>query len=91
MNSARVTDTRCAAMEFLLSHNFSIDTMCSSGVRYLSRVEEKLAIERAIERCGSRSPIPNMDIQEDDIECLQFVASARLAINEWIGQGEVSH
>jgi poly(A)-specific ribonuclease len=78
-------------MEFLLAHGFSIDTMCSSGVRYISRVEEQSAIERAIEKCRSQSPIPNMDIREDDIECLQFLESARFAINEWLGQGDVSH
>ena len=77
-------------MEFLLAHGFSIDKMCSSGVRYLSRVEEESAIRRAIVKCRSQSPVPHMKIQEDDLECSEFLGSARLAINEWLAQGEVS-
>lgn len=90
MSFVHITNICYAAMEFLLSHGFSIDTMCSSGVRYLSRVEEESAIKRATERCF-RPTVPNIKIQEDDFECLEFLGSARLAINEWLAQGEVSN
>lgn len=90
MDFVGIAKTRRAAMEFLLAHGFSVDNMCNFGVRYLSRLEEETAIQRAIEKCRSPSPVPQLNIQENDVECLEFLQSARAAINEWLGQGEVS-
>lgn len=77
-------------MEFLLNQGFSIDTMCNTGVRYLSREEEELAIQIAVEKSRCRTPIPDMKIQEDDRECLEFLQSSRLTINSWLAEGAVS-
>ncbi|CAG7953256.1 unnamed protein product [Penicillium nalgiovense] len=76
------------SMEFLLANHFSIDHMCTFGVRYLSREEEKLAIERATEKCYSRSPVQVADIKKDDHESLEFLEAVRIIINEWLAQGE---
>jgi hypothetical protein len=76
-------------MEFLLANHFSIDHMCTFGVRYLSREEEKLAIKRATEKCYSRNPVQVADIKKDDHESLEFLEAVRISINEWLAQGEV--
>ena len=81
---------RSTAMEFLLAQGFSIDTMCKTGIRYLSREEEASAIQIAVEKSRSRTNIPDIKVQEDDIECLKFLQSSRLTINEWLAEGEVS-
>ncbi|KAJ6183986.1 hypothetical protein N7519_005287 [Penicillium mononematosum] len=76
------------SMEFLLANHFSIDHMCTFGVRYLSREEEKLAIKRATEKCYSRNPVQVADIKKDDHESLEFLEAVRTSINEWLAQGE---
>lgn len=76
-------------MQFLLANNFSIDHMCSFGVPYLSREEEKQAVKRALERCQSRVPVHCLEIKKDDKESLDFVASVRNLVDEWLAQGEV--
>jgi hypothetical protein len=78
-------------MEFLLANHFSIDHMCSFGVRYLSRSEEILAIKRATEKCQSRNPVQVANIKQDDHESLEFLEAVRVSINEWLAQGEVRH
>ncbi|CAG8903509.1 unnamed protein product [Penicillium egyptiacum] len=76
------------SMEFLLANYFSIDHMCTFGVRYLSREEEKLAIKRATEKCYSRNPVQAADIKKDDHESLEFLEAVRISVNEWLAQGE---
>ncbi|KGO65592.1 Ribonuclease CAF1 [Penicillium italicum] len=76
------------SMEFLLANHFSIDHMCTFGVRYLSREEEKLAIRRATEKCYSRNPVQVVDIKKDDYESLEFLEAVRVSVNEWLAQGE---
>ncbi|KAJ6118456.1 Ribonuclease CAF1 [Penicillium samsonianum] len=76
------------SMEFLLANHFSIDHMCTFGVRYLSREEEKLAIKRATEKCYSRNPVQVADIKKDDHESLEFLEAVRISVNEWLAQGE---
>ncbi|KXG52724.1 uncharacterized protein PGRI_079800 [Penicillium griseofulvum] len=76
------------SMEFLLANHFSIDHMCSFGVRYLSRSEEILAIKRATEKCQSRNPVQVANIKQDDLESLEFLEAVRVSINEWLAQGE---
>ncbi|KAJ5479757.1 hypothetical protein N7530_005266 [Penicillium desertorum] len=76
------------SMEFLLANHFSIDHMCTFGVRYLSREEEKLAIKRATEKCYLRNPVQVADIKKDDHESLEFLEAVRININEWLAQGE---
>lgn len=76
-------------MEFLLANHFSIDHMCTFGVRYLSREEEKLAIRRATEKCQSRNPVQVVDIKKKDHESLEFLEAVRVSVNEWLAQGEV--
>lgn len=76
-------------MEFLLANHFSIDHMCTFGVRYLSREEEKLAIKRAAQKCQSRNPVQVADIKTDDHETLEFLEAVRVSVNEWLAQGEV--
>lgn len=78
-----------AAMDFLLAQGFSIDTMCTSGIRYLSRAEEESALRTAVERCRTRAPIPDLQVQQDDHECLEFLQTVRLAINNWLAEGVV--
>lgn len=63
--------------------------MCTFGVRYLSREEEKLAIKRATHKCQSRNPIQVADIKKDDRESLEFLEAVRVSVNEWLAQGEV--
>lgn len=75
-------------MEFLLANHFSIDHMCTFGVRYLSREEEQLAIRRAAEKC-QRNPVQVVDIKKDDHESLEFLEAVRISVNEWLAQGEV--
>ncbi|KAI2731979.1 hypothetical protein CBS147332_1118 [Penicillium roqueforti] len=75
------------SMEFLLANHFSIDHMCTFGVRYLSREEEQLAIRRAAEKC-QRNPVQVVDIKKDDHESLEFLEAVRISVNEWLGQGE---
>ncbi|CAI7633115.1 unnamed protein product [Penicillium glandicola] len=76
------------SMEFLLANHFSIDHMCTFGVRYLSREEEKLATKRATEKCQLRNPVQVADIKKDDHESLEFLEAVRISINEWLAQGE---
>ncbi|KOS47238.1 hypothetical protein ACN38_g1800 [Penicillium nordicum] len=76
------------SMEFLLANHFSIDHMCTFGVRYLSRQEEKLAIERAAQKFQSRRPVQVADIKKDDHESLEFLKAVRFSVNEWLAQGE---
>ncbi|CAI7585788.1 unnamed protein product [Penicillium palitans] len=76
------------SMEFLLANHFSIDHMCTFGVRYLSREEEKLAIKRAAQKCQSRNPVQVADIKKDDYESLEFLEAVRVSVNEWLAQGE---
>ncbi|CAI7583512.1 unnamed protein product [Penicillium crustosum] len=76
------------SMEFLLANHFSIDHMCTFGVRYLSREEEKLAIKRAAQKCQSRNPVQVADIKTDDHETLEFLEAVRVSVNEWLAQGE---
>lgn len=89
LNLVHVFNT-CIAMRFLLANGFSIDTTCSAGIQYLSRVEEESAIQSAVQKCHSRSPVPDIGIQEDDPECLAFLQSSRLAIDNWLAQGKAS-
>ena len=76
-------------MEFLLANHFSIDHMCTFGVRYLSREEEKLAIKRAAQKYQSRNPVQVADIKKDNHESLEFLEAVRVSVNEWLAQGEV--
>lgn len=76
-------------MEFLLANHFSIDHMCTFGVRYLSREDEKLAIRRATEKYHSRNAVQVADIKKDDHESLEFLEAVRVRVNEWLEQGEV--
>ncbi|OQD62267.1 hypothetical protein PENPOL_c013G00230 [Penicillium polonicum] len=76
------------SMEFLLANHFSIDHMCTFGVRYLSREEEKLAIKRAAQKCQARNPVQVADIKKDDHESLEFLEAVRVSVNEWLAQGE---
>jgi hypothetical protein len=78
-----------AAMDFLLAQGFSIDTMCNTGIRYLSRAEEQSALRTAADRCRTRPPPSDMQVQQYDQECLEFLQSARLAINTWLAEGVV--
>lgn len=89
LNLVHVANT-CIAMRFLLANGFSIDTTCSTGIQYLSRVEEESAIQSAVQKCRSRSPVPDIEIQEDDPECLAFLQSSRLAIDTWLAKGKAS-
>jgi poly(A)-specific ribonuclease len=76
-------------MEFLLANNFSMDHMCTFGVRYLSREEEALAIKRATERSHSRLPTQCLDVKKEDTESLAFLEDVRDKVNGWLAQGEV--
>ncbi|EKV16031.1 CAF1 family ribonuclease, putative [Penicillium digitatum] len=76
------------SMEFLLANHFSIDHMCTFGVRYLSREDEKLAIRRATEKYHSRNAVQVADIKKDDHESLEFLEAVRVRVNEWLEQGE---
>lgn len=78
-------------MEFLLANDFSIDHMCSFGVRYLSREEEKLALKRAIEKCHTRLPVQSLEINKDDQETLEFITAVRVLIDDWLAEGEVRY
>ncbi|KAJ5295715.1 hypothetical protein PENANT_c001G06767 [Penicillium antarcticum] len=75
------------AMEFLLKHGFSMDSLCEHGIQYLSRAEEQLALARAKERC-SQTPRQDMGIKDDDYESLEFLANVRAMITNWLAQGK---
>lgn len=78
-------------VEFLLSHQFSLDQVCKFGVPYLSRDEEADAIAKAVDSYKSNPPpSKSLDIKEMDHESLEFIQGVRESIDKWLAQGKVS-
>jgi hypothetical protein len=59
------------------------------GVPYLSRLEEKQVMEKVVERNERSSDLAAMDIPESDTDSLEFLRTARQAIDAWLSEGEV--
>lgn len=78
------------AVEFLLSHGFSIDSVCQHGVRYLSRDEEIRARNIQIQRFSNGQQGQEEDIQVVDRDVQDFIAAVHAVIDDWLAQGEVS-
>jgi poly(A)-specific ribonuclease len=69
-------------VEFLLSHNFQLDTPFKTGVSYLSRQEEVEARQRASAR-QDRSGFVDVELKEDDLDSLAFVNRVREELQAW--------
>ncbi|KAJ5083501.1 hypothetical protein N7456_012928 [Penicillium angulare] len=76
------------SMEFLTSNNFSIDTVCKHGVRYLSREEETRSLKIADTKYSDVRALYKVNGEGTDQEVLGFLKEVRRLIDNWLAQGE---
>ncbi|PYI33958.1 CAF1 family ribonuclease [Aspergillus indologenus CBS 114.80] len=76
-----------SAVAFLLTHRFSMDSLFSQGVRYLSRDEETQAVFRAIEKCERPEATTTIGVDEAETESLAFLQEVRRLVDEWLALG----
>ena len=70
------------AVEFLLSHGFSMEAPFVKGVAYLSREEEVAALEYEKAR-SNKASIADIILRADEVEALKFVRKVRDQIRKW--------
>lgn len=85
----RIFAFQSGAAEFLLSHGFRMDLPMTMGVPYLSRDEAKKAKKLAYAR-WDRSTVQDVQLQEHEVESLEFVKKVRIVVEEWEKTGKVS-
>ncbi|KAJ5918589.1 Ribonuclease CAF1 [Penicillium verhagenii] len=74
------------SMEFLMGHNFSMDSLCKYGVRYLSRDEEAESVAKARHRFTRKNSIATLELTETDKESIDFLGAVRRIIDWWLAQ-----
>lgn len=77
-----------SAVDFLLNHGFQLDIPIRLGVPYLTRSEIVTAEERA-KVSRDKNSIPDMAIDPDDKESLDFMQTVRDDINLWLESSKV--
>ncbi|KAK8191461.1 ribonuclease H-like domain-containing protein [Phyllosticta capitalensis] len=85
----RIFAFQSGAAEFLLSHGFRMDLPMTMGVPYLSRDEAKKAKKLAYAR-WDRSTVQDVQLQEHEVESLEFVKKVRIVVEEWEKTGKPS-
>lgn len=72
-----------------MNHQFSMESLCKYGVRYLSRDEEAQCLIIASQRYNRTSAIATIDVKVSDKETIDFLEAARRMINWWLAQSDV--
>ncbi|PWY69144.1 CAF1 family ribonuclease [Aspergillus heteromorphus CBS 117.55] len=73
-----------SAMQFLLENHFSMDTLYTSGVVYLSRDEEEQILENAAARRDRSAVHTSLDVEETETESIAFLAEVRRLVDDWL-------
>ncbi|KAJ5647744.1 hypothetical protein N7490_004116 [Penicillium lividum] len=76
------------SMEFLMNHQFSMESLCKYGVRYLSREEETQCMIIAHQRWSITNTISELTVKETDQETINFLRATRQVIDWWVAQSE---
>lgn len=71
-----------AAIDFLIRNNFDLNSSYTTGVRYLSPQEERLAKLKFKERLIRT--YDDIEILDDDLETIAFLAFVRGEIKSWL-------
>ncbi|KAE8154730.1 ribonuclease H-like domain-containing protein [Aspergillus avenaceus] len=74
-----------SAVQFLLENKFSMKSLYTDGVSYLSRDEETRALARINEKPSTRKVL---DVKETEHESLAFLGLIRRLIDDWLALGE---
>lgn len=77
------------AVDFLLKHNYNMNSPFDAGLPYLSKAETVLAKERAIQR-WDKAAIPDIKIRPDDAQALEFIARVHQEVDKWERTNKVS-
>lgn len=77
-----------SAVEFLLKHNYDMNSPFDAGIPYLSKAETLLAKERAIMR-WDKGAIPDIRIRPDDSQALNFIERVHREVDAWERAKEV--
>ncbi|KAK7538623.1 ribonuclease H-like domain-containing protein [Phyllosticta citribraziliensis] len=89
LNIERIFAFQSGAAEFLLSHGFRMELPMTSGVPYLSRDEAKKAKKLAYAR-WDKSTVQDVQLQEHEVDSLEFIKKVRIAVDQWEQTGEPS-
>jgi poly(A)-specific ribonuclease len=77
------------AVEFLMANKFRMQAPFEEGVYYISREEEKQAMEKTLRRQDRSVERSLIDIPESDTESLEFLVTVREAIDAWLAKEKV--
>lgn len=66
-----------------------MDSFFSDGVPYISREEERIAIEKAAARRDRVATRDALDVKETEHESLSFLGNVRYLVNNWLALGNV--
>jgi poly(A)-specific ribonuclease len=72
-----------SACDFLNKNGFKFDKIFTSGVPYLSRVEEDEVREEYSQRADKQAKIPDITISPNETATLEFYRDARKTISTW--------
>lgn len=67
-----------------------MDALFKSGIRYLSREEEKYVMAKAIERQNRGGVHRSLDVKDSDYQSLNFLTFVRTTVDHWLALGDVN-
>ena len=79
----REISLQSGACTFLLNNGFDLGAPFATGVQYLSREEAERARQVAWDRLDKKNPVQDLQLNEADVESLDFVRRVREAITQW--------
>jgi poly(A)-specific ribonuclease len=78
-----------SASDFLKKSGFDFSKVFTDGVPYLSRHEEYERQEEYSARADKKSKIPDMPINPDDVQTVEFMRYARKTVKEWVKESKL--
>lgn len=71
------------AVDFLLRHDYKMESPFTAGIPYLTRTETQSALETALSRWDAQV-IPDIAIKPDDTKALSFMKRVREEVDAWL-------
>lgn len=83
LNIDRIFSFQSSAVDFLMTHGFSIEGPFYNGLPYLSREEEATAIKGERTRLD-RTSVADIHLNENETEALDLVRTVRQKVKKWL-------
>ena len=78
-----------SASDFLKKSGFDFSKVFTDGVPYLSRHEQYERQEEYSARADKKSKIPDIPINPDDVQTVEFMRYARKTVKEWVKESKL--